>query len=433
MSTDPSTYTWEDILRAVTMPGRPDRLYHLQHQWYKTLQVLDVVSKALRKIRSQVDDDQWTGPGADAYRKHFDTMIRSIDKLYADASAMMDIAETLGVNLASAISAIPCPNWSTAHNKSWDDSWQYYIDVDSANDHGGEAHYQYFTEHPDRYNTHGIKSYFQYWMQQRPITNNFTGTGQSYYESGGQQQLDSWYATNTTQARNAFSSLISTYQDCHRSMPELSEDKIDLDPAYSSRDSHNPPNWTADSATSGYDTSKAGSGSTVIPNSSSGLVPHHSTSNPSRWPETSSYEGANPHNGEQHSGTSLAGSSPSSLPDSQSVHRAGSWGDGPTADLGSSSDYGQSSVIPPVNRANVGQPGLPNGVSDAAAAQKNSAYGAIPSSGTGRGSKDKETRQTWLTEDENFFAAEDPGPPAVIDQDYMNELDERDRRRGDWW
>jgi hypothetical protein len=432
MSADPAAYTWEDILRAVTIPGRPDRLYHLQHQWYKALQVLDVISKALREIRSQVDDHKWTGPGADAYRKHFDQMIKSIDKVYADASTMMDIAETLAVNLASAISSIPCPNWSTAHGGHWDNNWQYYINLSTANNHGGETHYQYFTDHPDRYNTHGIKSYFEYWMKQR------TSYGGPYYYNGGKHALDTWYARNTQQARNAFGSLIATYQDCSYSMPDLSGDTIELQSDYTPKGSSHSASaseWSTGSMANSYSTNCC---------APADYTPDESTTSRSNSATSSqSLGGTAPYNtnpygdGGKDSGTSLAGSSPDSVPDAPGTYGAsglgGYGGSSTVTGYGSTSGYGSSSGTAPVDRANAGQPGLPANVASTAPAQNSNAYGAIPSFGAGRGPKDGGTRQTWLTADEDFFAVENPGPPPIIDQNYMDELDEREKRRRDWW
>ena len=426
MSVDAYSWTWEQILRAVVMAGRPDRLYDLQRQWHKAMQRLDVVSKALRTVRSQVDDHKWSGPGAEAYRKHYDQMIKSIDKVYSDASSMIDIAEQLAVNLAAAINEIPCPNVHDVQNLG-----VQHIGVTEANDHGGSSQYSSYQQVPARYHGTGIYDYVKSQFHQ-------TEAGKRAWNHYYEKATKSWYKHNTELAQNSFASLVATYQDCLYSIPDLSRDDLNLHPTYSPSDSDDTSGGTAGSEIPEYDTGGSNFGSTPAGYASGGSAALRGNSaGSSQWPDNSSSYDSDPYNSSgKNSGTSLAGSSPSSVSGSPGTYGAAGWGgygDSSATGSGATSGYGSSSGASPVDSANYGQSGLPAGGAEAVEAQRGNTYGAIPS-GSGRGSKDKETRQTWLIEDEDFFAVENPGPPPIIDQNYMDELDERDRRRRDgWW
>lgn len=426
MSVDAYSWTWEQILRAVVMAGRPDRLYELQRQWYKAMQRLDVVSKALRRIRSQVDDHKWSGPGADAYRKHYDKMIKSIDKVYSDASSMIDIAEQLAVNLAAAITEIPCPDVRDVQNLG-----VQHIGVTEANDHGGSSQYSSYQQSPALYHGSGIYEYVKAQFHQ---TQAGKRAWNHYYEKATQ----SWYKRNTEQAQNSFASLIATYRDCNYSMPDLSGDGVHLDPTFTPDHSSDP--QTGSDTTSGstayrYGTSP-GSGYTPTSHGLSHAPPrHYSTPGSSLQRRASSSAGGNPDHVAD-SGTGLAGSSPRDVlsPDTYGANERSGYGSSPAnVDYRSTFEHGSSSGAAPGSAASYGQPGLPAATAETPAARNSSTYGAVPSSGTGRGSRDRETRQTWLTEDEDFFAPDTSAPPPIIDQAYMEELDERDRRRREWW
>ncbi|BCJ35238.1 hypothetical protein Athai_27410 [Actinocatenispora thailandica] len=214
MSDDADGFTWEGIIRAVTMAGRPDRVFELQLAYNKYFQILDAASRTLRDIRGRLSEKDWSGTGADAYRKHYDSLVMAIDTFYEKTSKVVELSGDTGGALARAIADIPLPDMGDGEHPATHTI--QYSDAES----GNQVQYHFFRTHRDRYDDGG---FLKYMYDHNGITADTHGrpAGKVPNDPYGHKKkaIDDWYVRGTRQARAAFGTLLAAYSEQTYAIP----------------------------------------------------------------------------------------------------------------------------------------------------------------------------------------------------------------------
>ncbi|GAA4209198.1 hypothetical protein [Actinocatenispora rupis] len=412
MSDSADSYTWEGIISAVTMAGRPDRIHELQMAWNHYFQILDAGSRTLRDLRAKLTERDWSGSGADAYRQHYTTLVAAIDDFYDHMSKLIDVSGDTADALTLAISQIPLPDMADP-----DDLGMHTIHASDAR-RGNQVQYNFFRSHRDRYTDGG----FLYHALDKGSNTVFSFTTPKKRAEKAQR----WYDEGTRRARAVFSTLLAAYGEQHAAIPAHGGNP-DL---WQSQEYRQDGAGANGGGTSGSTIGAGGSG--FGPGSSSGAgggsgtafgrqdgsdaASHEPAAHASSW--------SAPH------GTGLAGSG--SVGDVGAPPVAGlgadiggggagggaGYGSAGYGGIGSGSTgygavpgYGAGGVAP---RSSEGSGGIGGARGRAGASGSGETYGGIPGSGANRGGKDGDERQTWLHEDRDVWSTP-LGPPSVIE------------------
>jgi len=399
VSDDPDGFTWEAIIRAVTMAGRPDRIFELQLAWNKYFQILDAASKTLRQLRSRLGDKDWSGPGADAYRSHYDSLVKAIDDYYAKTSSLIEIAGDTGGALASAIANIPLPDMPNADVDALGMHGIHYSDAES----GNQVQYEFFRTHRDRYADHGFR---QYLYDSNGISADGSGhaAGKVPNDPLGakKNKIDTWYATGTHRARAAFRDLLGAYHEQTTAIPTDSLRTVETLPTFDG----------GSDGSGGSEVSGSGSGAFTSGGASIGAPPppahpdgHQGEAGPT-WSEMSNTSGTGDSSAwKDPQGSLLAGHTGGPGPVTPGTGNgvgAGTGGIGGDVAGGQVPAGGFGAPTMPGVGAPAGGKGAGGGVAagDVAASGRSNTYGAIPAGNTGTGRKDRDERYSWLTEDD---------------------------------
>lgn len=209
-----SAETWEGAIRAVTMAGRPDRLYQLQLRWNSTVEVLDAIARDLRAVRARVSPEAWQGTGADAYRRHLDGLLRRVDEIIRRAGTAVTVSGAAAGALAEAIGTIPLPDMGDPTRLG-----SHTIRPADA-EHGNQVQYDFYTDHRDRYADGGFLAYVRDRLTATHDLRDWLpgGHGNAWTE-GGAGIAQRWYAANTRVARGAVDRLADAYRDHANALP----------------------------------------------------------------------------------------------------------------------------------------------------------------------------------------------------------------------
>lgn len=409
-------FTWEGIIRAVTMAGRPDQVWEVQVAWDRYFQVLDGASRALRDLRSRIGEKDWSGPGADAYRGHYESLVRQIDDFYERMSKLIDLSGDTGTALAGAISEIPLPDMADIHGLG-----MHGIHISDAQS-GNQVQYHFFRTHRDRYDDGGFLNYVGKKIDSEyPDQTGRDGTIANPKAAKVYRAAADWYQDGTRRARAAFSTLLTAYAEQHAAIPSY-EGGHDTDVRIGGSNP-DPDGATAGAGSDGAAPSigtppppKTGDGYGTVGFSSPGNVgagSHASATDPSRWSSTP--------------GTSLSGGGHpgSAVADPTGTAGIGGFGGGGVGGAGASGGIGPGADRPGYGPAPGGygsDPANPakrqraTGIATpraGSAGTTSNTYGGMPSGGAG-GKQDREERQTWLIEDDDVWSVP-LGPPPVIE------------------
>lgn len=408
-------FTWEGIIRAVTMAGRPDQVWEVQVAWDRYFQVLDGASRALRDLRSRIGEKDWSGPGADAYRGHYESLVRQIDDFYERMSKLIDLSGDTGTALAGAISEIPLPDMADIHGLG-----MHGIHISDAQS-GNQVQYHFFRTHRDRYDDGGFLNYVGKKIDSEyPDQTGRDGTIANPKAAKVYRAAADWYQDGTRRARAAFSTLLTAYAEQHAAIPSY-----DATPVWSGR--RRDFDAAGGSETAGYEGSDAAGpslGAPPPPRTGDGYGTTDFQSHDSVGSRTSS---VNPSDGGRSPGTSLSGSGhpgvigsdPSTASgvggprgngglNGAGIGGGGGGGSEPAGYGAVPGGYGAAPTEPSVRQ----RPGISSGRGGTAESAKNT-YGGVPTGGGG-GKQDREERQTWLIEDDDVWSVP-LGPPPVIE------------------
>ncbi|HEY3504976.1 MAG TPA: hypothetical protein VGN37_19600 [Actinocatenispora sp.] len=378
--------------------------------------MLDGASRALRDLRSRISAKDWSGPGADAYRGHYESLVRQIDDFYERMSKLIDLSGDTGTALAGAISEIPLPDMADIHGLG-----MHGIHISDAQS-GNQVQYHFFRTHRDRYDDGGFLDYVGKKIDSEyPDQTGRDGTIANPKAAKVYRAAADWYQDGTRRARAAFSTLLTAYAEQHAAIPSYDE-RRDTAPRVSadadagggasgdagyaeagpSMGAPPPPKTGAGYGTAGFAThGDAGRGS------------HAPAVDPSQWssPPGTSLSGSG-HPGAVDAGPRVdAGIGGAGVGGAGAGGGAGGFG---TAGSGGSS-YGSvprgygAAAADPIERGR--STALPAGRGGTAEPASNT-YGGMPTGGGGK--QDREERQTWLIEDDDVWSVP-LGPPPVIE------------------
>lgn len=408
MSDNAGEYTWEGIIAAVTMAGRPDRLHDLQMAWHHHFQILDTGSQTLRDLKAKLAERDWSGSGADAYRHHYDALVAAIDDFYTSMSKLVAISGDTADALTLAISQIPLPDMADPDNLG-----MHTIQASDAA-HGNQVQYNFFRTHQDRYRDGG----FLYHALAKGNDQTFSFTTPKQRA----EQVQRWYDEGTRRARAAFTTLLAAYDEQHTAIP-TTRPALDDAPRTQYDDGQG-------GAGSGTGTSAAGAGPGAGGTFSGGAG--YGGATPTA--QSGSAQGPTGHNVDASTwnrglGTQLSGTGTSSGagPGANVGGTLGAPGVGGGGGSGAGAGgFGGAGFTPGYGAASVAygaveEPtppsrgtGLRAGAAEPAEGRSGNMYGASPGSSAGRGGRDEQEHQTWLHEDRDIWSTP-LGPPSVIE------------------
>jgi hypothetical protein len=418
VSEDADGFTWEGIIRAVTMAGRPDRVFELQLAYNRYFQILDAASRTLRDIRGRLSEKDWSGTGADAYRKHYDSLVKAIDTFYEKTSKVVELSGDTGGALARAIADIPLPDMGDLDHLGMHGI--QYSDAET----GNQVQYHFFRTHRDRYDDGGFLDYVnqQIGGKPDPSQNNFRGSANPNAQRYANARR--WYAEGTRQARAAFGTLLAAYNEQTYAIPTYSGgDAFQSDPLFGSNDGDGSGGHGGGRYDGGsYGGLGAGVGTGAGPSIGRPPAPvdgsvgrdqageaagrsHAAMHGPTAWDDQQGSRLAG--GGFPTTGVHAGGSGSDGL----DVGGAPSYGGGGTAGYDPAVRYGDAPV-PTAANADAGSLSPGRGGS---ARGTSSTYG-VPGSGGSGGRKERDEHRSWLTEDdEDIWRGVPLGPPSVIE------------------
>ncbi|MEV0840779.1 hypothetical protein AB0I55_14625 [Actinocatenispora sera] len=409
MSEDADGFTWEGIIRAVTMAGRPDRVFELQLAYNRYFQILDAASRTLREIRGRLNEKDWSGTGADAYRKHYDGLVKAIDTFYEKTSKVVELSGDTGGALARAIADIPLPDMGDLDHLGMHGI--QYSDAET----GNQVQYHFFRTHRDRYDDGGFLHYVndQIGGKPDPSQNNFRGSANPNAQRYANAKR--WYAEGTRQARAAFSTLLAAYNEQTYAIPTTTTD-VWSQSTYDGGDdgSGAGTHGGGEFGTAGYGGFGGSSGPSI------GAPPPPTTD----WHAASGPASFDPETGTQNvggaadyspwndpPGSALAGGAApiAARPGSSgglggAGGTAGSYG-GVGGGYGGAGGYdptiGSGGPVAPPAVPAAGRPaGVAASRGGGATTGRSAMYGGIPQGAAG-GNKERDERRSWLTEDDD--------------------------------
>lgn len=413
-------FTWEAIIRAVTMAGRPDQVWNLQLKWHTYFQILDTASRTLRDLKARIGEKDWSGAGADAYRGHYESLVKQIDDFYARMSTMIHLSGDTGTALATAIASIPLPDMGDVHNLG-----MHGIRYEDAQT-GNQVQYHFFRTHRDRYADNGFRDYVGHRIAAAYPDATGRTVDATANRKAAQANLDAdrWYDEGTNRARAAFDTLLAAYAEQHAAIPTYDEAPT-LDPR-TRTDYGSDGGGSGSGGYGGVDSSGPSVGSPPPPKTGAG---YGTTGFASRNGAGSPAAAVEPSQWNRSSGTSLAGTGhPGSAGATPAVDAGigggvggagfgggagiggGAAGFGPTGYSAGASGYRGADATEPRGPQRAAGVGSGRG---GASGPAGDTYGGVSPGGAG-GKQDGEERQTWLIEDDDVWSVP-LGPPPVIE------------------
>lgn len=412
MSEDADGFTWEGIIRAVTMAGRPDRVFELQLAYNRYFQILDAASRTLREIRGRLNEKDWSGTGADAYRKHYDGLVKAIDTFYQKTSKVVELSGDTGGALARAIADIPLPDMGDLDHLGMHGI--QYSDAET----GNQVQYHFFRTHRDRYDDGGFLDYVneQIGGKPDPSQNNFRGSANPNAQRYANAKR--WYAEGTRQARAAFGTLLDAYNEQTYAIPSGNFGVAGAEDPYATGDGSGAgAHGGGDLGGAGYSSYGGSTGPSIgsPPPAAAGWDAASSRSDLD-WANDARASGESTdysHRAEI-PGSALAGGTASAAPGGGPGSGLGAGGGAGAGSFGGGSGgYGTgiggpdpaigsgAAVMPPASPAADRPGGIAAGRGGAATAGRSNMYGAMPHNGGTGGNKERDERRSWLTEDDD--------------------------------
>lgn len=436
---------WERPIRQITLAARADVLDDMAHPWKKYMEALDDCRTQLGDIWDKVLDKNWKGDAAEACHRYWATLQQEISGFRENYDVMADKLTSTGVAIREATHTIPIPvftgnslpgeNGTGGDGANVDGNMLY---DDYQNYRGGYADYAFLNKALEEHvNPSGERTYSKAsgYSTQRNDDKNYS----AHDEAVRNAAIEDWYNKNQQTASKAHDKLATDYTVLIQDLPKP-YGKFH-DPTGSDGDGkHTGDGQHPGGGGDGSDLSYGAGSFGAVGGAGLGASAVHATLPATRHvampsPPSSVTDGirlagdGDPSSAGSVGGSSLSGGNGSRLPISWST-AGGSGGAGGFGAVGTGDGFGGSSVpataVPEDgwwNRPSAGPvgPAAPTPTAKLAAARPgatgasgSNGVGMMPHGGNGT-SRQRDERQTWLTEDDEDIFRAKPATPGLIE------------------
>jgi uncharacterized protein YukE len=443
----PGDLPWERPIRQITLAARADVLDEMAGPWKQYMDAIESCHDQLGKIWDTVLDKNWKGKAADSCHRYWGTLQQEVRGLSQNYNGMPSILASTGKAIREATHAIPIPIFSgnslpgengTGGDDAAIDGNMLYDDYQ--NYRGGYADFAFLHKalnedaNPSAERTYSKnKGYGRRRDQDKAYSD--------HDELVRKAAIENWYGENQNTANQAHDKLVTDYSHVIHNLPQpvgntfsppADDDHAKKDPG----DHHLP--GGGDGAGVSYGAGSFG----AVGGAGIGAGAMHASLSPARHsaipsPPSSITDGirlagdANPSGGSPVGGSGLSGASGSRLPISWSSPGGSAGGAGSFGAVGISGGFGGDAPTAATamprdgwwNRSPAGPVGpaaptpaakLAAGRPGAAGASGSSGLGMMPHGGSGT-NRQRDERQTWLTEDDEDIFRANPAPPGLIE------------------
>jgi hypothetical protein len=435
---------WERPIRQITLAARADVLDDMAHPWKKYMEALDDCRTQLGDIWDKVLDKNWKGDAAEACHRYWATLQQEISGFRENYDVMADKLTSTGVAIREATHTIPIPvftgnslpgeNGTGGDGANVDGNMLY---DDYQNYRGGYADYAFLNKALEEHvNPSGERTYSKAsgYSTQRNDDKNYS----AHDEAVRNAAIEDWYNKNQQTASKAHDKLAAEYTDAISNLPKPYNKFIDRDA--NDRKTKDPGGHYLPGGGDGSDLSYGAGSFGAVGGAGLGAGAMHASLPAAKHaampsPPTSITDGirlagdGDPSSVGTGGSSSLSGSSGSRLPLSWSSV-GGSGGAGSFGAVGAGGGFGGAGLpatsVPADgwwDRSASGPvgPAAPTPAAKLAAtrtgsgaAAGNSGVGMMPHGGSG-GNRQREERQTWLTEDDEDIFRAKPATPGLIE------------------
>lgn len=435
---------WERPIRQITLAARADVLDEMADPWKQYIKAIDNCRDQLGEIWDTVLDKQWKGEAAEACHRYWGTLQQEIRGFSENYDGVSGVLRSTGKAITEATHAIPIPVFSgdslPGENGTGGDGANINGNMlydDYQNYRGGYADFAFLNKalkedaNPSAERTYSKKSGYG---TRRDEDKAYSDRDELVRKAA----IENWYGENQNTANQAHDKLVTDYAHVIHSLPKI-YGKFH-DPSGSDGTGKHPGDGHHPGGGDGSDLSYSAGSFGAVGGAGLGAGAMHASPPPAARhsvmpsPPSSVTDGIrlagdpDPSGVGTVGGSSLSGGSGSRLPLSWST-AGGSGGAGSFGAVGAGAGFGGAGVPPSVpedgwwNRSPSGPmgPAAPTPAAKLAAARPGAAgasgsngVGMMPHGGSG-GNRQRDERQTWLTEDDADIFRAKPATPGLIE------------------
>ncbi|MEV0842773.1 WXG100 family type VII secretion target [Actinocatenispora sera] len=435
---------WERPIRQITLAARADVLNEMADPWKQYMDAIERCHDQLGKVWDTVLDKNWKGEAADACHRYWGTLQQQIRGFSNNYNGVPSVLKSTGEAIREATRAIPIPIFSgnslpgengTGGDDAAIDGNMLYDDYQ--NYRGGYADFAFLHKaldedaNPSAERTYAKDSGYGRRQDQDKAYSD-------HDELVRKAAIENWYGENQNTANQAHEKLVTDYAHVLSNLPKPYKKFIDKD--VGDEKAKDPGGHHLPGGGDGSDLSYGAGSFGAVGGAGLGVGAMHASLPATRHsaissPPSSITDGirlagdADPGGAGTVGGSSLSGGSRSPLPLSWST-TGGAGGAGSFGAVGAGGGFGGTDVpatsVPangwwdrspsgsvgpaaptPATKLAAGRPG-------ATAATGGNGVGMMPHGGNS-GNRERDERQTWLTEDDEDIFRAKPATPDLIE------------------